>query len=62
MDYTAAIPIFPHWLEPAAESVWNFVTTYPRQLSMGILLFCIGHVVFKKIIDPMLYDYYSMFS
>ncbi|VDN42529.1 unnamed protein product, partial [Gongylonema pulchrum] len=56
MDFTAALPIFPEWVESAVHVLTNLLINHPRAVVMTGLVICIGHIVFKKIIDPQLYD------
>ncbi|EFO25164.1 hypothetical protein LOAG_03325 [Loa loa] len=61
MDFGSSIQIFPKWCEPLLQKLSDVIFKYPGAVVTVALICSISHIIFKKIIDPQLYEYYSKF-
>ncbi|KAK6112852.1 hypothetical protein QQG55_49290 [Brugia pahangi] len=59
MDFESSIQIFPKWCDPLFRKLSDVIFKYPGPVVMIALICCIIHIIFKKIIDPQLYEFYS---
>ncbi|VDK72086.1 unnamed protein product [Litomosoides sigmodontis] len=59
MDFGFSLQMFPKWLESLLQKLSDVIFKYPGPAVMSALIFCISYVIFKKIIDPQLYEYYK---
>ncbi|VDM21842.1 unnamed protein product, partial [Wuchereria bancrofti] len=59
MDFESSIQIFPKWCDPLFRKLSDVIFKYPGPVVTIVLICCIIHIIFKKIIDPQLYECYS---
>uniref|UniRef100_A0A915PIC4 Uncharacterized protein n=1 Tax=Setaria digitata TaxID=48799 RepID=A0A915PIC4_9BILA len=59
MDFSSSMQIFPSWIEFAIQKISDVIFKHPGPVVTMILLCCISHIIFKKIIDPQLYECYK---
>uniref|UniRef100_A0A8R1XRK1 Uncharacterized protein n=1 Tax=Onchocerca volvulus TaxID=6282 RepID=A0A8R1XRK1_ONCVO len=59
MDYGYSIQIFPKWLESVIHKLSDVIFKYPGLVVTVLLTVCISYIIFKKIIDQQLYEYYK---
>lgn len=61
MDFGFSIQIFPKWFGPLFQKLSDVIFKYPGPVVTVALICCISHIIFKKIIDPQLYECYSKY-
>lgn len=61
MEFMEAMPLFPSWAESLIQGLSDLLLNHPRPVVMIGLVYCISHIVFQKMIDPQLYDFYSKY-
>uniref|UniRef100_A0A0R3RYB9 DUF4129 domain-containing protein n=1 Tax=Elaeophora elaphi TaxID=1147741 RepID=A0A0R3RYB9_9BILA len=59
MDFGSSLQIFPEWLESLFRQLSEVIFKYPGAVVTVALICCISYIIFKKIIDPQLYEYYK---